>query len=89
MLMLSSRKRNVRVALELHLDNDWTESALVSAARARRRGVFHSVNIPKESAERGFLNFRMSYLLYICVEFSREIVILNQQGKTNTYLRTS
>jgi hypothetical protein len=61
MLMLSSRKRNVRVALELHLDNDWTESALVSAARARRRGVFHSVNIPKESAERGFLNFRTSY----------------------------
>jgi hypothetical protein len=59
MLMLSSRKRNVRVALELHLDNDWTESAL--AARARRRGVFHSVNISKESAERGFLNFRMSY----------------------------
>ena len=44
MLMLSSRKRNVRVALELHLDNDWTESALVSAAlrehteRERRKG---------------------------------------------------
>ena len=58
---LSSRERTVRIALELLLDDDWPESALVSAARARRRGVFHSVNIPKESAERGFLNFRMSY----------------------------
>ena len=62
MLMLSSRKRNVRVALELHLDNDWTESALVSAARARRRGVFHSVNIPKER-RKGFLEFPYELLV--------------------------
>ena len=59
---LSSRERTVRIALELLLDDDWPESALVSAARARRRGVFHSVNIPKER-RKGFLEFPYELLV--------------------------
>ena len=54
--MLSSRERNVRVTQGLHLDDVWRERALVPAAHARRRGVFH----PREHAERkgvtGFFN---------------------------------